>query len=252
MALKLISLNIEGKRHLSTVVPFLARGQADVVCLQEVFEADLIQLKGGLYPYHLFLPTWRTNQHFNLKIKESYSPGNKLFGIAILSRLPLDQKLAVNLDSNLPATPETTGPGTWNPGLIVAKTSKDGHEYTIANTHFTWTKYGQSDQRQHLHLKTLLKLLVPYPKLAFFGDFNAPRSGEIYQALDKQFTDHTPKNITTTLDPNLHYANREDPGKLKLVVDYLFTKGDLTVSQVEVLDGLSDHCAIVAELDHQP
>jgi len=243
MALKLISLNIEGKRHLDKVVPFLTEQKADVVCLQEVFEEDLPKLKDQFYSNHLFLPTWRTSQHFNLEIKEGYSPGNQLFGLAMFSRLPLTELQAVRLDPKLPETPENTGPGTWNPGLLVAR----AENFTIANTHFTWTPKGKVNDRQRRHLQTLFGLLKPYPNLVLIGDFNSPRGGEIHQALTQKFVDHTPKNITSTLDPKLHYANRLQPGKLKLVVDYLFTTPGIS-AKVTVKNNLSDHLALVARV----
>ena len=243
MALKLISLNIEGKRHLDKVVPFLTEQKADVVCLQEVFEEDLPKLKDQFYSNHLFLPTWHTNQHFNLEIKEGYSPGEKLFGIAILSPLPLTELLASHLDPKLPEIPKNSGPGTWNPGLIVAKAG----DLTIATTHFTWTRFGQADERQQQHLQILLNLLDPYPELILTGDFNAPRGEEIHATLASRFVDHTP-DVDTTLDPKLHYANRNEPGKLKLVVDHLFTTSTITVEEITVKNGVSDHCAVIAHL----
>ena len=244
MSLKIISLNIEGKRHLDRVVPFLKSESADVVCLQEVFEEDLPKLKDQFYSNHIFLPTWKTSQHFNLEIKEAYEPGNDLFGIAILSRLPLTQLAAARLDSNLPEIPENTGPGTWNPGLIVAKAGG----LTIATTHFTWTRFGQADERQRQHLQILLNLLDPYSELILTGDFNAPRGEEIHTAIAEKFVDQTPKNIETTLDPKLHYANRLQPGKLKLVVDHVFTTPNLSV-KTEIKNNLSDHLALIARVD---
>ena len=151
------------------------------------------------------------------------------------------------LDPDLPQIPENTGPGTWNPGLIVAKTG----DFTIATTHFTWTRFANADDRQHQHLKTMLELLKPHPSLVFVGDFNAPRGGEIYDKLIQKYLDHTPKDVDTTLDPILHYANRYQPGKLKLVVDYVFTTPNIKVNKIEIKDGLSDHCAIVSQLNHQ-
>jgi hypothetical protein len=38
MAIKLVSVNIEGKKHLDTVRDFLMREDSDVVCLMEVAE----------------------------------------------------------------------------------------------------------------------------------------------------------------------------------------------------------------------
>lgn len=229
---------------MDAIIPFLQKEAADLICLQEVFEEDLSEFK---YPCHLFLPTWKTKQHSNLEIKESYEPGDKLFGIAMLSRKPLSQVLATRLDPNLPQTPKNTGPGTWNPGLMVAKVNN----LIVATTHFTWTRNGLSDDRQRQHLKTMLELLSPYSKLLFLGDFNAPRGEEIHSVLAKKFVDRTPKNIVTTLDPKLHYANRHQSGKLKLVVDHVFTTPNIGINKIEIKDGLSDHCAIVAQLDHQ-
>ncbi len=66
--------------------------------------------------------------------------------------------------------------------------------------------------------------------------------------LAKKFVDQTPKNIDTTLDPNLHYTNREQTGKLKLVVDHIFTTPGLT-AKVSTKNNLSDHLALVARVD---
>ncbi|MEA2056412.1 MAG: hypothetical protein U9O78_01685, partial [Patescibacteria group bacterium] len=36
--MKLISVNIEGDKHLDKVLPFLKKEQANVICLQEIYE----------------------------------------------------------------------------------------------------------------------------------------------------------------------------------------------------------------------
>ncbi|MBI2406617.1 MAG: endonuclease/exonuclease/phosphatase family protein, partial [Candidatus Harrisonbacteria bacterium] len=58
--LTLVSINIEGRRHLDTVLAFLlgidsGRG-ADVICLQEVFESDLEDIARALGMKSVFAP----------------------------------------------------------------------------------------------------------------------------------------------------------------------------------------------------
>ena len=38
---KLISLNIEGHKHLERFLPYIKEQKADIICLQEVFESGM-------------------------------------------------------------------------------------------------------------------------------------------------------------------------------------------------------------------
>ena len=53
--MKLISLNIEGSKHLERIIPFITKESPDVLCLQEVFKADLHLFEKLGYTCH-FLP----------------------------------------------------------------------------------------------------------------------------------------------------------------------------------------------------
>ena len=69
-SLKLACINIEGDKHLERVKNFLEKEQAEVICLQEVFEKDIESLKSTLYPYHIFAPMMKLprNNDFLLKV----------------------------------------------------------------------------------------------------------------------------------------------------------------------------------------
>ena len=56
MPIKLITLNIEGDKHFNSVLPFLQEQNADVVCLQEVFELDLDLFIDALGGHITFTP----------------------------------------------------------------------------------------------------------------------------------------------------------------------------------------------------
>jgi hypothetical protein len=75
------------------------------------------------------------------------------------------------------------------------------------------------------------------------GDFNAPRGRLIFDRIATKYKDNIPPYVTTTIDKNIHHA-----GDLQLVVDGLFSTSKYEVRSVQVLDGLSDHCAIIGEV----
>jgi len=74
--LKIISLNIEGRKHLSRVMPFFEREKPDVICLQEIYESDFEKIEKETGMKGIFEPTV-------LKLF-SYDKDNSLVGIAFL------------------------------------------------------------------------------------------------------------------------------------------------------------------------
>ena len=90
----------------------------------------------------------------------------------------------------------------------------------------------------------MLRLFEQKKEIVFCGDFNAPRGGEVFSTLATVFTDNIPSSVTTTMDNALHRVG----DKLRpLVVDGLFTRG-YKASNVRVVCGVSDHCAVVGEI----
>ena len=242
MSLKLISLNIEGHKHLNRIIPFFKQQLPDVICLQEVFKEDLNKLKSNLYPHVFFIPTWRVSQTKH----KGLTKGSKLWGIAVLARVPIRLVFKKYYSFGI-KIPRFTGPGKSSKCLLVVSAFKDNTSYIIGTTHFTWTPDGKTSALQLTHLKRLLKILHPFKHLILTGDFNAPRGLEIHQKLTSLFTDHIPKDIKTTVDPKLHYANRKRSNTLQTVVDYIFSTPEYQV-KTKVQCGLSDHCAIISDI----
>lgn len=240
--LKLVSLNTEGHKHLDRILPFLAKEQADIVCLQEVFQKDIHKLSSGLYPHHFFVPTWRVGQDQG----KGFTKGNDLLGVAILSRHPTRLMLKKYYSTGF-KIPRYQGPGKSSRALLMVSVSKNNIVYHVATTHFTWTKDGSTSPLQHTHLQALLKALHSVNHFCIAGDFNAPRGGQIHQKIASLYTDHTPKDIVTTVDPYLHYANQKKPNSLQTVVDYVFSTPEYS-ARVHAQNGLSDHLALIATI----
>lgn len=124
--------------------------------------------------------------------------------------------------------------------LIILEIMADNKIYHIANTHFTWTTNAQPNEQQRIDCKKMLEILETIPDIILCRDFNAPRGGEIFSTIAARYKDNIPDNIISTIDPKLHSA-----AQLYLIVDGFFSSAAYSVQNVEVIDNLSDHCAVM-------
>jgi len=237
--LALACINIERSKHLSRVMTFLRAHAPDVTCLQEVV-ADDVDLLGEQIgsPYRLFIPMCRFPE----------PSGGRLTGIAILSRQAFASSEVIYyagggsgrhvLDRSSEETRFRTN--RYSVGLVVV--ASHGLSFTIATTHFPWSDHARTLDFQRSACDRLLDLLN-CRSLVLCGDFNAPRGKEIFSRLATRWTDHIPPAHTTSLDPVLHRA-----GSIQLMVDGLFSTSDYDVTGVTLHQGVSDHCAITAQI----
>lgn len=237
--LKLISVNIERSKHLDRVIPFLKQEDADVVCLQEVMEYDLPRFESALGMKSTFVGTTR--------LSGEGTPG--VVGIGMLSRLPIRSQAihhyagtpGVIIDSD--PTSVATRHETENRAVLAYDVENAGERYRIATTHFTWTPDGAPNDFQRADMQGLLRILDGLEGFVLCGDFNAPRGGEMFALLASRYADNIPLEYTSSIDGLLHRA-----GPLPVMVDGLFTTPDYIASDVRLVSGVSDHCAIVATI----
>ncbi len=235
--LKLVSLNIEGHKHIKHIASFMRRERPDVVCLQEVFESDFKRLKRQLHMQGKFVTmTLRPLPNDKERLK---------LGLGILTRLPfreIGREYYYGHPRRTPyLLPHRTE--TLNRMLLVAKISKGQQKFVVGTTHFTWSPDGRPNKYQTKDLPVLLRKLKKFPEIVFGGDFNAPRGGAIFNKITKSYRSNIPRSYKTSLNAKLHYA-----GKLDLVVDHIFSTPEYVLKRVKLKDGPSDHRAIIAEV----
>lgn len=241
MSIKLLSLNIEHDRHLERVCTAIAKHEPDVVCLQEVFESDCARLaEVGDYHVRFALSSYMP--------RRTPSTQSMNWGIAVLSRAPLKQ-LDVTCYSEDPRIRTFAAPNDPRRLIVAAHVEHLGEQYRIATTHFTWSEEGCISDEQVGDFKRMQEILAEYSDYVLCGDFNAPRGREMFALFTDELglIDHLPPHVTSTIDGNFHRA-----GDLNLAVDTIFATPHYEVSEVQVLDGVSDHKAIVAKIDRVP
>lgn len=238
--LKLVTLNIEADKHLKEVTDFLKVHNADVICLQEVFEKDVPHFKNLLEMDGKYAPT----MFIKYSNEVGFTPGNN-YGLLLLTKfhpVKIDSYYYVGAKDNIPIYIDKE-PNSCARVLLVAEFKKDNRNYRIMTTHFTWSPAGKSTDLQHKNIQELFSILGTFDEYILCGDFNVPRGGDIWELLAQRYTDNIPLEVKTTIDPNLHRVKN-----LKFVVDGVFSTPGFKVEDVQVISGISDHKAIVAHV----
>ena len=235
---KLIDLNIEGSKHLDLVLSFLEKEEPDVFCAQELFESDVPLLKAKLGMECAFAPMCRWSQD-----GDKSTPIN--FGVGIFSREPM-RNVSISYyvgDANSLPLHTRGDPETVYHTFLSGEMLKDGQTFAVGTTHFVWTPNGKADDRQRMALIPFLKAVGSRPEIIFSGDFNAPRGEEIFGAIAARYKDNIPPEYKTSIDGNIHRS-----GHLLYIVDGLFTTPGYVAEDTRLVDGLSDHMAIVSRI----
>ena len=242
--IKLVSLNLERSKHLDRNIPFFQKERPDILCLQEVFEADIDHICAETGLSHMI---WqKATQHEELRNGQKeigYS------GSAILSRYPFLETGSsyyylpeAGIDLQFSGGRERRE--TNAQGILWVKIAPADDVFVVANTHFTWTPNGEPNEHQRSDFQLLEKLLTKLPAHILVGDLNAPRGNGMWEKFAALYSaDNIPLNITTTLDSGLHRIKG-----FSYVVDALFSAGEYQVRNVRLVSGVSDHQAVVAEI----
>ena len=237
-SISLVSLNIEGDKHLDAVIGFLQKNKPEVVCLQEVFEKDFPAIKKQLDMAGYFA---------SMTIGKTVDPQNNLTacGVAILTNLYAEKTLPLYYFGKIDSIPFAVkgNPDTVNKVLLSIVLTKNNNRFTFGTTHFTLSDEGKADENQRRDLKEMLKLLSDFEDIILCGDFNAPRGGEIFSKISSKYKDNIPLEYETSIDSKLHRAKG-----LKLMIDGLFSTPHYQIKNVRLIEGVSDHCAITAEV----
>ncbi|MCE9628392.1 MAG: endonuclease/exonuclease/phosphatase family protein [Candidatus Vogelbacteria bacterium] len=232
--IKLIQLNVEGDRHIDKITPFLKTEKPDVLCLQEVSEVSFNLFKAELGMTGLFAPMLTNSEG--------------ILGAGVLSQLSIITSKADyywrGVD-HLPGSKMHPLDVYWSVFALVRVDVVSGDDvFTVTTTHFPKNHVGNevSDFQKELQVD-LTKMLNSMPELIFTGDTNCPRGTDIFDNWATMYKDNIPKEVVTSLDENLHRA-----GYLPYMVDALFTTPHYEVVDIKLVDGVSDHLAVVASI----
>lgn len=242
--MKLLQCNIQGRQHIDKITHLIEAHQPDVLCLQEADAKILNVLTEQGYTYH-FLP--------NIK--------RQVPEIMITEGVVLAAKEMQNVQEHYYHYPKngivlqnkSLYRETTALGYIMADCLVDDVSYKIATTHFTWTARGDiACEDQKADMDALLAQLSTEPEHILCGDFNIPRAfNPLYKVLVDKYVDTIPEQYKSSLDKTFHrLGNVASRSHLftHFMVDYIFTQPPYRAENVELIFGVSDHAAVVADI----
>lgn len=251
---KLLTLNVEGDKHLDLVRAFIEREDPDIICLQELFEGNMRTILAS--EYHV--------EFLQMCIHKRADGVEDAWGMAVASKTPL---LNVVREYYFQPTAqfvlfdltniETKRKTLWQ-GFIGATIEDESGPLRIFTTHFTWTPHGYiAHEYQAADLKTMLTRLSLEEPHIICGDFNIPRKqNALYPILHAHYTDNVPEEYTTSMHMPLHRVKDhpvEGAALATYMVDYIFSSPDAyTVKAVRMECGMSDHCALISHIEKLP
>lgn len=239
MALKLLTLNIENRRHVERVRATLVDHRPDIACLQEVIESDCAYLASSA--------GYSVQYALSGHVRDTPPGPERNWGVAVLTRVPVLRQ-TLNYYADDPRIRILREPNDPRRALVVTELEHEGRSYRIITTHFTWTPNATITDEQRADFARVKDLLSNYPDYVLCGDFNAPRGREMFGKFVDELAliDHLPASVHTTLDARHHRA-----GALELVVDTVFSTEHYRVTDVRVLEGISDHKGILATVERR-
>ena len=235
------NINIHRDQHLDTVNDFLRREDPDVACMQEIPKKDLLSIAAVCDMDYRFVTMGAVSSHpesvpFEVGIAIFWKKHLTLRGVAALSYRNRPQIITFEKFPSI----------SYARILLHVLLEEEGRRFHVGTTHFTWTPDGSASDEQRTDIHALLGLLGDARRgdgLLLAGDFNAPRGGEIFSMLAAEYRDNLPSDVRSTIDPKLHRA-----APLILAVDTIFSTPEYLVDNVKVHTGVSDHCALTANV----
>jgi endonuclease/exonuclease/phosphatase family metal-dependent hydrolase len=242
--MKLVSLNIEGSKHLEAVAAFLQKQDADVICLQET-QPDLQDfLASHGYTYATLPLTLRTDDR-DLDEPE---------GLLLATKHPVtfDSFYYHKPAQHLRPFVKAQWRDTCAHGALFGDITFEGQIFCIGTTHFTWSPDGKESAEQESDMEAFLEKTNTMKPHIICGDFNIPRMhNSLYQTLCASYADNVPAHYTSSLDRTIHRLGNDPSRSIifdEYMVDYVFTQSPYTARDVELVFGISDHAAVVATI----
>jgi endonuclease/exonuclease/phosphatase family metal-dependent hydrolase len=239
---KVIQLNIHWDEFLERSVPFLEEEHPDVVCLQEVYERDLIRLAKKFGMQSVFAPMM-------LNASAEGTTAFQRSGVGILSRPPIEvatTRWYFGDGVHIPVHNREDRDTSLQP-LLTCTIDCMGTPIVIGTTHFQKSWHGLPDDYQRERMERFLPVLTEAHPDILCGDFNIPRGTELYQVLHERLCDNVPSEYVNSIDPQLHRVHG-----LSYMIDYMWSSPRVRIQDVRQVCGVSDHCAFVGEVQLVP
>lgn len=246
--LKVITVNTWGGRLLDSFSAFLKKENADIVFLQEVYNAEDPKLEPRFrllseflsrlpYLYHAYAPTFL----------DTRSVGDVICGNAILSKFPITDQSYTPFDVQFGKYDEEHLDNfEYLPtNMQRAVLEFAGKTLNVFNVHGIWGLDGNDNERRLNMSKTIVSQILGKENVIMGGDFNLLPNTKTISNIEKHVESVFKNQLTSTFN----MLHKDKPGYATSAVDMLFVSPHFKVLEHAMpLDDISDHRPLVATL----
>lgn len=251
MKIKIVCLNLwHGGRLWDAMVDFLRAEDADILALQELYDASnpslerrfrsLIELREALaYPYYSFAPSDTDN----------LPEGKVVLGNAVLSKLPVTKTEVTFIGSEY-RDDYTDTPENWplRPrNLQHVEIQSAVGLLNVYNFQGVWDLDGDnfSPERKKMS-EMILKVIDGKSNVILAGDSNAKETNPALRAIESKLVSVFGDQRTTSFN----MRRKDNPGYATAVVDHMYVSPSIEVVSAAMPDvDISDHLPLVVELN---
>lgn len=250
MSAKILCLNLfEGGLFWDNIASFIKRENPDILCLQEVNDANTRQPLNFQTRTHLkhLLPDFCS--YYSPEIHEVWPQGGGDGGNAIYSRFPIKRKKTTFLHREYQriVRPKDEKDFSHYPkNLQHVVIDVGGKGLHVCNMHGVWGLDG-GDTPERLRMSKIIVDEVKHEKpLVLMGDFNVKPDTQTITEIEKQLINVFKGELVSSFN----MRHKKNPGYATAVVDMFFMSKDLRVVSKSVPeDDVSDHKPLLVTIE---
>lgn len=244
--MKIIQLNIWAGRMARGLMSYLEKEQPDVVCMQEVFNADFeVPTPDRVFDSlsRLKAASGLQHEYFSMRYSVDVAGGTAPYGNAILSRFPLQSAQTIQIEKDV-LEHVTWQSDTYNANnLQIVTVNSDGQIWAIVNHHGHHEVDPAGNETSVIAMQRVADSLrgVQGP-LVLCGDLNVWPESPAMRVFDGWLDDIVARSSATSTLARIN-VDRD------VVCDHILVNNAITVKNFKVDEVIiSDHYPLVAEL----
>lgn len=253
MTIKLLTFNLwNGGRLLDNALEFLKAQDADIVCLQEVYNGTDPKLEPRLRTMEILrqeLPGYEAYEFAEAMIDQFPEEGDILSGSAVLSKFPVTARDLVFFNEKFHARPadDPATFGTLPRTLQHVELDTPAGRLQVFNIHGVWDLEGSKLTERRRNMRdAVLKAIEGRQNVILAGDTNATPDNPAIKAIEEHLTNPFAGELKTTFN----MQQKDNPGYASAAVDMILVSPDIKVLQKICHQvNASDHLPLSAVLE---
>jgi endonuclease/exonuclease/phosphatase family metal-dependent hydrolase len=244
--LTIMQWNVRFSEPVERLLPVIREVNAEVVCLQEITENT--EFNPGICVSDIIAQSLHySDTHFTAASRSKYQDRSSFTGNAILSRLPITQKLSFTIKD------QGCTSNRFDPHrriYLEARIQLGKESVTVGCVHSSYTDQFRNDSIKEREIDRLVRTIEQNQRrFILAGDFNSPEDSYTIGRMRGILKDSGPEGAATWTTKPQKFQQWTAAG-LQWKLDYVFHTPDLRLVSCQThTTGVSDHLPLICVME---